>query len=612
MLQPVRERSVRGRRAPIRGGPALLLALCLAMTAPGMAGAQTAQPGGQPGSDARAADGPAGDRRVQEAKAQARDRAARQLLDAAREGGASSSGSQSAAAADRYPDPESDTVRVTVNPDGSTEQAPEALPPADLTSYSVDYGATELSFSAEVSEPLDPRTDQSWFEGRNSISWLVMGPDGEPSGIASFTAIAGELYAFHLALVGDDVEDVVVCDALATFDGVTYGAERIPAGCAMGSPISTAASTTFFVGDAMSVDAIVDTAPDQAPDGETLVTNGPLSQELSDTSPERNRIAGSNRIETAIAVSQERFAPPGTATVAYLARADEFPDALAAGVLDNGPTLLVPRCGELPDGVAEELGRLGPLPVVALGGQDAVCDDLLAQAALAAGGVTEPLRLGGSNRFQTAAAISQAAFPVSLAGFGAVYLADAGDFPDALSTGSLTRGLFRFDTGPVLLVPECGTLPDPIRAEIERLAPGDVVALGGPAAVCDELVVEATRVAQAAVDEQTPPEQPESFTVTVSAQRVAGATRLGTAVAFSQYRFPLGAPEVYLATSGDFADALAGGSLLLGPILLVPSCGDLPDFVSAEIDRLNPTRVSALGGPVAICEEVLDQAVEAM
>lgn len=91
-------------------------------------------------------------------------------------------------------------------------------------------------------------------------------------------------------------------------------------------------------------------------------------------------------------------------------------------------------------------------------------------------------------------------------------------------------------------------------------------------------------------------------------RRLAGDNRYTTAVAISQEAFPNSASAVYLARADSFADALAGASLTdRGPILLVPQCGTVPPAVLAEADRLDPIEVVALGGPGAICDEVLQQ-----
>lgn len=90
--------------------------------------------------------------------------------------------------------------------------------------------------------------------------------------------------------------------------------------------------------------------------------------------------------------------------------------------------------------------------------------------------------------------------------------------------------------------------------------------------------------------------------------RLSGSNRFETSVAISKAQFPKGARVVYIARADAFADALAGGVLSDGPILLVPSCGDLPEVIRAEIRRLNPERVTALGGKGAVCDGILSAA----
>lgn len=90
--------------------------------------------------------------------------------------------------------------------------------------------------------------------------------------------------------------------------------------------------------------------------------------------------------------------------------------------------------------------------------------------------------------------------------------------------------------------------------------------------------------------------------------RLFGDDRVGTAIAISQKRFPAGAVEVALARGDAFPDALTGGSLPDGPVLLLPEPCTLPEAVTDEIARLDPTTVIALGGPGAVCDKVLDAA----
>lgn len=75
-----------------------------------------------------------------------------------------------------------------------------------------------------------------------------------------------------------------------------------------------------------------------------------------------------------------------------------------------------------------------------------------------------------------------------------------------------------------------------------------------------------------------------------SGGRVHGSDRYATSAAISRHAFPQGADVVYLARGDEFADALAGGMLTDGPILLVRACGGVPGSVRAEIARLDRPR----------------------
>lgn len=118
------------------------------------------------------------------------------------------------------------------------------------------------------------------------------------------------------------------------------------------------------------------TVPPQAGFPEPYTVSVPLTVT---TQQPTIRVAGEDRIATAVAISRRAF--PGSAATVYLARADVGVDAMVGGALTDGPILLVPQCGELPDVVAEEIARLTPGVVATLGGSGAVCDAMLQAAA---------------------------------------------------------------------------------------------------------------------------------------------------------------------------------------------------------------------------------------
>lgn len=103
----------------------------------------------------------------------------------------------------------------------------------------------------------------------------------------------------------------------------------------------------------------------------------------------------------------------------------------------------------------------------------------------------------------------------------------------------------------------------------------------------------------------TPSPSPEPETTTAGLIRLAGPGRAETAVEVSLEAFPDGAGEVFVATGGDFPDALAGGpaaDALGGPILLAGQTA-VDDFTIAEIERLGAETITVLGGVNAIGPE---------
>ncbi len=291
------------------------------------------------------------------------------------------------------------------------------------------------------------------------------------------------------------------------------------------------------------------------------------------------RFGGADRFATAAAVSAAHF-PAGT-PVAYVATGLDFPDALAGGpaaARAGGPILLVTR-SSIPASIAAELRRLRPGRIVVLGGAGVIGDNVVAalEAYDAGGGVR---RIGGADRFATAAAVSAETFAP---GTGVAYVATGSTFPDAL-----VGGVAAARTGsPVLLTKRDG-LPAATESELRRLAPGRIVVLGGTASVGDAVVSRLRSLAT-------------SGTVT----RIAGADRYATGVAVSRATFA-SAASLFIATGVSFPDALvavpaaakSGGALLLAPGTWVPAA------VRTEAARLAPSRLVLMGGPRVVTDRV--------
>lgn len=89
------------------------------------------------------------------------------------------------------------------------------------------------------------------------------------------------------------------------------------------------------------------------------------------------RIAGSDRFETAAKISQRRFSN-GTSKV-FIANGSAMADALTgSGMLSNAPLLLVTR-DQIPDSTHQELLRLDPGQITIFGGRGVVSDQIRRQ-----------------------------------------------------------------------------------------------------------------------------------------------------------------------------------------------------------------------------------------
>ena len=144
------------------------------------------------------------------------------------------------------------------------------------------------------------------------------------------------------------------------------------------------------------------------------------------------RIFGANRYETSAKIAAAAF--PSGATVAYIANGagDGSPDAVAGGVLTDGPVILVNPNGNNAF-AANAIKELGVHKVIALGGPGAVSAAVLSE--VSQGIATD--RLQGENRYATSLAIANHAFPGHK---GIFYVARGDVLADSVSGGALQDG----------------------------------------------------------------------------------------------------------------------------------------------------------------------------
>ncbi len=288
---------------------------------------------------------------------------------------------------------------------------------------------------------------------------------------------------------------------------------------------------------------------------------------------------GSNRYETAAAVSEDAFAPG--VPVAYVTTGAAFPDALAAGAaagFQRGPVVLVER-DRLPALATTELERLNPGRIVIVGGTGVVSDYVASLVGrYQTGGGTS--RLAGVDRYGTAAAVSAATFAP---GVQTVYVASGNGWPDALAAVPHAAG-----AGGPLLLTNPGSLPAVIKAELQRLRPGRIIVVGGTGVVSGAVAT--------ALDAYT----------TGAVIRLAGQDRYATAATISSFHLPSGTALAYVATGENFPDALAAGpaAAVRGASTILVRRDSIPARSAGELDRLNVSRLILLGGPQIVGQAV--------
>jgi len=268
---------------------------------------------------------------------------------------------------------------------------------------------------------------------------------------------------------------------------------------------------------------------------------------------EQERLAGANRFETAVEVSQKAF-PAGANTV-FVANGLNFPDALAAGPAAGylGGSLLLTSPTALPDVVRDEIIRLEPDTIYIVGGTGAVSASVEAALdAIVIPGPTQPtvVRLSGPNRYLTGAAIVDEVWDgVTVP---EVFIATGRNYPDALSAGAVAAG----EGIPVILVDGAqATVPASTLALITALNPSQITIAGGTGAVSASIM-----------------NQLNTVFVAADVRRLAGSNRYETSAAISSDAYPT-SESVIFATGANFPDALAAAALAgraAAPLYLTP------------------------------------------
>lgn len=292
------------------------------------------------------------------------------------------------------------------------------------------------------------------------------------------------------------------------------------------------------------------------------------------------RLSGADRYRTATAVSAfewPEFLDVPVAQTVVLTRSDTFADALAGSALaaaKHGPLLLTASGSLNPFTKAEIIRLLPPATTVyLLGGTGAIS----AGVATAITGLGyHVLRLGGANRYATAALIADAITPHP----STVLAATGLNFPDALSAGAAAGAIdLRGGSATVVLTAD-GVLPADTKSYLDGLEgganPPRITAIGG--------------------------ESVPAIAGYPATSAVVGSDRYETSRLVAKSLFPeIDAAE--LATGADWPDALAGGAVG-GPLLLTQPAA-LPPSVAGEFDLGSGSigQVLVIGGTGVVSDD---------
>lgn len=336
--------------------------------------------------------------------------------------------------------------------------------------------------------------------------------------------------------------------------------------------------------------------------------------------PEWTRLQGNDRIDTALQQAQEGW-PQGSTSV-ILARADDFPDALAGVPLAarlQSPILLT-SSQELDPRVLVTLKKLHPQTIYLLGGEGALGTKITTALQNGGWGKENLIRISGKSRYGTASSLALATVTTSLPAITkegnisietipqgtalqsvpAVAIATGENFPDALGIASIAGA----KKMPILLT-SAKELPTETLETLKRLNPAKVYLIGGEGSI-------SLQVEQEIKDSLNRSSSP--------IHRLAGASRYDTMAAVAQ-EFQGEIQNLSFATGEDFPDALAGAALAThqaSTIVLVPKTSleeypVLQNWIKGQLQTLTVPVASnenstlplyLMGGSGAISQEI--------
>ena len=286
------------------------------------------------------------------------------------------------------------------------------------------------------------------------------------------------------------------------------------------------------------------------------------------TTKATTRVAGVDRINTAVEVSKKYYK---SAETVIIANYEKFADSLSASALSKAlkaPILLVQK-DQLDSVVAQEINRLGAKNVVVIGGDHSVDK---AKNSLSKYNVQT---IAGSDRYETSAKIAQEI--IKRTGTTQAVIASGETFADALTVAPLANK----NNMPILLV-QPNNIPKATQEVLKQI--NKAIIVGGEKTISNQ------------VANKLP-----------NATRIAGANRYETAKKIYEYGFK-DRSEVNIANGTNFADSLVIGSIDC-PILLAES-NEVPESTKQAIKDSKFEKVNVFGGENSIDESVVKELIK--
>lgn len=289
------------------------------------------------------------------------------------------------------------------------------------------------------------------------------------------------------------------------------------------------------------------------------------------TGVEFERLYGSNRFKTSVAISKDGFTK---SDYVVLATGEDFPDALCAAPLaaKYGAPILLTSKDSLSIEVDNEISRLEAKEVFIVGGTGVISDNI--RISLQNKGI-KVTRISGVNRYETSLEVAKYIENPSKE----VFIATGENYPDALSIAAYAGS----NQIPILL-----TNKNKLSSNISNFIKNEMIT--------KSYVIGGTGVISNNVLNSLP-----------SPERIGGSNRYETNYNILA-RFPFFYGETYFATGLKFADALAGAALaavLNNPIILVDD--SMPNYIVEAIKENRDMIVmkKILGGTGAVSDNII-------